>query len=115
MEDINALTRFTPQEQVAYEKEQTLYSIIKTMEFLEFAYMTGKIKGNDYDQECRQMLHQFSVCSGSIPGFVGLDAFIAQMNLGHCQSAVMRIKEGKSNYKGEETDKNLAQRVMQIT
>ena len=27
----------------------------------------------------------------------------------------MRIKEGKSNYKGEETDKNLAQRVFDIT
>jgi len=27
----------------------------------------------------------------------------------------MRLKEGKSNYKGEETDKNLAQRVFDIT
>ena len=27
----------------------------------------------------------------------------------------MRIKEGRSNYKGEDTDKNMAQRVFDIT
>lgn len=27
----------------------------------------------------------------------------------------MRIKEGRSNYKGEDTDKNMGQRVFDIT
>lgn len=43
MEDIDSLTRFDPMEQVQFEKEQNLYSIIKTIEYLEFAYMTGKV------------------------------------------------------------------------
>jgi len=34
MDDLDQLTRFTPQEQVQVEKEQNLYSIIKTVEFL---------------------------------------------------------------------------------
>ena len=34
MEDIDSLTRLTPQEQIQYEKEQNLYSIIKTIEYL---------------------------------------------------------------------------------
>lgn len=34
MDDIDALTRLDPMEQVHYEKEQNLYSIIKTVEYL---------------------------------------------------------------------------------
>ena len=45
MEDLDALIRFTPQEQAQFEKEQSLSSIIKTIEFLEFAYMNGKVSG----------------------------------------------------------------------
>ena len=33
----------------------------------------------------------------------------------HCQSAKALLKAGKSNYNGEETDRNLAQRVFDIT
>ena len=36
-------------------------------------------------------------------------------NLNHCQSARTLITSGKSNYRGEETDKNVAQRVFDIT
>lgn len=115
MEDISHLTRFTPQEQAQFEKEQNLYSLIKTIEFLEFAYMTGKVKGPEYDAEFRSLLHQFQMCSSSIPSFVGLDRFMAEFSLDHCQSAKMRLREGKSGYKGEDTDKNLAQRVFDIT
>ena len=62
MEDIEALTRFSPQEQAHFEKEQNLYSIIKTIEFLEFAYMSGRVKGPEYDAEFRSLLHQFTMC-----------------------------------------------------
>ena len=55
------------------------------------------------------------MCSQSIPGFVGLDQFMKEFNLEHCQSAKMRINDGRSGYRGEETDKNLAQRVFDIT
>lgn len=34
MEDIDALTRFTPEEKVQFDKEQNLFSLIKTIEFL---------------------------------------------------------------------------------
>ena len=62
MEDLDALIRFTPQEQAQFEKEQNLFSIIKTIEFLEFAYMNGKVTGPQYDAEFRALLHQFSMC-----------------------------------------------------
>ena len=34
MDDIEAVIRFTPQEQIQFEKEQNIYSIVKTIEFL---------------------------------------------------------------------------------
>jgi hypothetical protein len=57
MEDIDALIRFTPQEQALFEKEQNLYSIVKTIEFLECAYMNGKVAGPQYDAEFRALFH----------------------------------------------------------
>ena len=57
MEDIASLIRFTPMEEAQMEREQNLYSIIKTMEFLEFAYMNGKVAGDKYDAEWRALHH----------------------------------------------------------
>lgn len=69
MEDIDALIRFTPEEQSVFEKEQNLYSIVKTIEFLEYAYMNGKVEGPQYDKEFKALLHQFKMCEQSISGF----------------------------------------------
>ncbi len=87
--------------------------------------MTDKVKGSEYDKECRSLLHQFKLSEQSIQNFQGLDKFVQEYGLVHCQSATRRIKEGKSGYGGEETDKNLvrtaalivlqAVRVMDIT
>ena len=57
MEDIEQLIRFSPYEQAQMDKEQNLYSIIKTMEFLEFAYMNGRVPGEKYDSEWRSLFH----------------------------------------------------------
>jgi hypothetical protein len=49
--------------------------------------MNGKVAGPDYDKEFRLLLHQFTMCQQSIPNFVGIDAFMRENNLEHCQSA----------------------------
>ena len=77
--------------------------------------MCGKVQGPAYDTEFRALLHQYDLCSQSIPNFIGLDAFINQYGLEHCQSARTLIAKKASNYKGEELDRNLAQRVFDIT
>ena len=126
MDDIEAVIRFTPTEQIQFEKEQNIYSIIKTMEFLvrlpfqfiilkEFAYMNGKIQGPAYDNEFKILYQQYVLCSKSITNFVGIDRFAQENELGHCMSAIMRIKAGKSNYSGEDSSGNLVQRVYEIT
>jgi len=77
--------------------------------------MSGKVKGPEYDSECRSLLHQFNLSKDSVQNFQGIDEFMKTYNLNHCQSAKRRIEEGKSGYKGEDFDKNMAQRVYEIT
>jgi hypothetical protein len=77
--------------------------------------MTGKIKGKEYDTEFNGLLHHFNLCRGSIPDFEGIDEFMKRYQLEACITASQRIKEGKSGYKGEESEKGLAVRVMDIT
>ena len=77
--------------------------------------MSGKIKGTEYDTEFNQLMHHYKLCEGSIPDFKGIDEFISRYHLEHCQTAKQRCKDGKSAYKGEETQANTALRVMDIT
>ena len=74
--DLDQLLQFTPQEQILFEKEQNLYSIISTIEYLEWAYMHGKIEGKTYDSEFRALFHNYSICKDSIPNFSGIEKFI---------------------------------------
>ena len=55
------------------------------------------------------------MCVQSIPQFVGLDRFLEIHKITHCQAAKQRLACGKSNYMGEDTTKNLAQRVFDVT
>ena len=57
MEDVNEILRISAQDKVLVEKEQNIYSLIKTVEFLEYAYMTGKVKGQEYHTEFQKMLN----------------------------------------------------------
>lgn len=115
MEDIDSMLRLDPMERVHFDREENLYSIIKTVEYLEFAYMSGKVQGAEYDTQFRSLHHQYQLCLQQITDFAGLDAFMDRYNINHCQSAKTLLKNGASNYRGEETDRNLAQRVFEIT
>ena len=57
VEDIHAVLRMGPDEQVAFERNQNVYSIIKAMEFLEHKYATGGIKGPDYHKIWTDLYH----------------------------------------------------------
>ncbi len=45
--------------------------------------MSGRIKGPEYDSECRSLLHQYQLSSQAIINFQGLDYFIKVL-ISHC-------------------------------
>ena len=67
--DLDAMLNMTLEEKSKFEKEQNLYSLIKTIEYLEWAYMSGKIPGTDYDAEFRLLINQYEMCQKSILNF----------------------------------------------
>jgi hypothetical protein len=38
--------------------------------------MCGKVKGREYDAECKGLLHQYQLSSQAIQHFLGLDSFV---------------------------------------
>eukprot|EP00356_Strombidium_inclinatum_P015135 CAMPEP_0170479156 /NCGR_PEP_ID=MMETSP0208-20121228/488_1 /TAXON_ID=197538 /ORGANISM="Strombidium inclinatum, Strain S3" /LENGTH=165 /DNA_ID=CAMNT_0010751505 /DNA_START=87 /DNA_END=581 /DNA_ORIENTATION=+ len=63
-----------------------------TIEYLEFAFMSGKVKGPAYSKECRNLLNQVKVQVDRISGFKGLSDFMQKYDLTHCKSALTNIK-----------------------
>jgi hypothetical protein len=51
VEDIHDILRFSPQEQSIFERNANVFSIIKTMEYLEIKYANGEVKGAEYHTE----------------------------------------------------------------
>lgn len=43
--------------------------------------MSGKVKGPEYDAECRGLLHQYQMSSQAIPNFQGIDKFFQVRDL----------------------------------
>ena len=59
MEDIDSIIRLDPMEQVQYEKEQNLYSIIKTVEYLVSHHL--------YIRSAALALLRFQPCANTPP------------------------------------------------
>ena len=88
--DLDQILAFSPQEQIDFEKEQNIYSIIKTIEYLEWAYMSGKITGDVYDQKFKSLFHHFDMCRKAMQTF-DLEGFFRKYQLEHCITAKQRI------------------------
>ena len=107
------MLRFTQQEEVQNEKEQNMYSIIQTMETLEWAYMNGH-EGTDYEKEWNQLYHQYTLVKQTLPQF-DINRFARAMQLEHCQAAIIRLSAGKSSFKAVESSAGFTKLVFDYT
>ena len=73
----------SPQEQMDFEKYQNIYSLVKTIEYLEWAYISGRVQNIEYDNQIKRLLGMYKMSSEAIPGF-NLDEFIRKWSLEHC-------------------------------
>ena len=76
-----------------FEKYQTIYSLIKTIEYLEWAYISGRVENLEYENQIKRLLNQFKMASETVNGF-NLDEFVRKWSLEHCQNAYKRINIG---------------------
>ena len=112
--DLDQILAFSPQEQIDFEKEQNIYSIIKTIEYLEWAYMSGKITGDVYDQKFKSLFHHFDMCRKAMQTF-DLEGFFRKYQLEHCITAKQRIQSGTSSYQPVDSAAGYAAKVFDVT
>ena len=92
-----------------FEKYQNIYSLIKTIEYLEWAFISGRVQNLDYDNQIKRLLNQYKMASESVPGF-NLDDFVRKWGLELCANAYKRINEGQGAHSA-----NFAVLIMDIT
>ena len=85
--DLDQILHLSSAEKLKFEKLQNLYSLVKTIEYLYWAFTSGKIEGKVYDSEFQELFNSFKMCMNTIPNFQGVDQFFQTYQLDHCFSA----------------------------
>ena len=76
---------------------QNIYSIIRTLDALESEYSRGKVKGDEYNHLCQELIGQYKATIENLENYIGLDFFVERYNLKHCKNAINRLKDQRSN------------------
>nr|CAB3267632.1 vacuolar protein sorting-associated protein 28 homolog [Phallusia mammillata] len=83
-------------EREKYDNLAELYSIIKTLQALEKAYVKDALTAKDYTGACSKLLEQYKVAFRQVKNEVSsLDEFIKQYKLEDCHAALERIREDR--------------------
>jgi ESCRT-I complex subunit VPS28 len=85
----------TSAERDLYEREASIYAIVRTLEVIERAWNMDKLEDAEYTSICRKICSQYHTLVESFREFVGLDRFVLANKLtSNCSLAVSRLKLG---------------------
>ena len=88
----------TIEEEEKIQNPANIYSLIRTLQFIEWAYNFSHIDRESYTKETNIILEQYKNATNAFPDYEGLDSFVKHYKLEDCTYAINRIKEG--NIKG---------------
>ena len=88
----------TIEEEEKIQNPANIYSLIRTLQFIEWAYNFSHIDRESYTKETNIILEQYKNATNAFPDYEGLDNFVKHYKLEDCTYAINRIKEG--NIKG---------------
>ena len=88
----------TIEEEEKIQNPANIYSLIRTLQFIEWAYNFSHIDRESYTKETNIILEQYKNATNAFPDYEGLDSFVKHYKLEDCTYAITRIKEG--NIKG---------------
>ena len=88
----------TIEEEEKIQNPANIYSLIRTLQFIEWAYNFSHIDRESYTKETNIILEQYKNATNAYPEYEGLDDFVKHYKLEDCSFAINRIKEG--NIKG---------------
>lgn len=101
------------EEEAQIEQPANIYSIIRTLEFTEWAFNFSHISQDVYVEQTNLLLEQYKRSSDAYQDkFVGIDDFCQRYGLTDCKYAIKRIKEGNARVV---TDKNILAKISNLT
>ena len=85
----------TIEEEEKIQNPANIYSLIRTLQFIEWAYNFSHIDRESYTKETNIILEQYENAKNAYPEYEGLDNFVKHYKLEDCSFAINRIKEGR--------------------
>ena len=85
----------TIEEEEKIQYPANIYSLIRTLQFIEWAYNFSHIDRESYTKETNIILEQYENAKNAYPEYEGLDNFVKHYKLEDCTYAINRIKEGR--------------------
>ena len=84
----------TIEEEEKIQNPANIYSLIRTLQFIEWAYHFSHIDRESYTKETNIILEQYKNATNAFTEYEGLDNFVKHYKLEDCTYAINRIKEG---------------------
>ena len=84
----------TIEEEEKIQNPANIYSLIRTLQFIEWAYNFSHIDRESYTKETNIIIEQYKNATNAFPEYEGLDDFVKHYKLEDCSFAINRIKEG---------------------
>jgi hypothetical protein len=85
-------------EEAQIEQPANIYSIVRTMDFIEWAYNNGHIDKDNYLEHSNVILDQYKTTVEAYQDkFPGLDAFVQKYGLNDFKLGINRLKQGQIN------------------
>ena len=85
----------TIEEEEKIQNPANIYSLIKTLQFIEWAYNLGHIDRESYTKETNIILEQYENAKNAYQEYEGLEPFVKHYKLEDCTFAINRIREGR--------------------
>ena len=85
----------TIEEEEKIQNPANIYSLIRTLQFIEWAYNFSHIDRESYTKETNIILEQYENAKNAYPEYEGLDTFVKHYKLEDCTYAINRIKAGR--------------------
>lgn len=85
----------TFEEESQIEQPANIYSIVRTLDFIEWAYNTGHIDKESYMEQSNIILDQYKNCVDAYQDkFNGIDAFAQKYGLSDFKLGINRLRQG---------------------
>eukprot|EP00826_Nyctotherus_ovalis_P014029 TRINITY_DN13868_c0_g1_i8.p1 TRINITY_DN13868_c0_g1~~TRINITY_DN13868_c0_g1_i8.p1 ORF type:complete len:116 (+),score=17.69 TRINITY_DN13868_c0_g1_i8:162-509(+) len=110
--------KLSHEEKEIVEQYKAVYSIVRTIDALEWMYGRGLIQPKDYHCECQKLIDRFNIIKENIPGFDNVDNFLnvglwlfvvlQHQGHGHCSQKTQRRQNRIQRKQGAADDSKSA-------